>query len=239
MKETIQEVIIEGLRLQWVRKRMKSVRIGVYPPDGRVRVATPRGFTESELRAQVMERMEWIETHRKKLIERYAGMTDHLETGEIHYFEGEKRRLRILESGKAGVFRFLENGDLGLQVKAGASLPERKKALQKAYRDHLSLLLPELIRHWSLRLGVEVREFGIRRMRTRWGSCNIREKRVWLSLELAKHPISHVEYVVVHELVHLLEPSHNHRFKKILGSVLPDWKILERSLREIPFEIFD
>ena len=124
-----------------------------------------------------------------------------------------------------------------LYVPEGLSKEQRDSHLSKWYREQLKSVLPNMIEKWSKQLGVEVNEWAIKKMKTRWGSCNPRAKRVWIGLELAKHSVHCIEYVVVHELAHLLEPSHNERFKKIMTEAIPKWKLLREEMKKIPLGV--
>jgi predicted metal-dependent hydrolase len=150
--------------------------------------------------------------------------------GEIHYLFGKEYVMRIIESqGREGVN--IKDNILRLSVKNNSSTETRERLMENWYRQNLEKNVPELIRKWEPVMKVEVKEFRIRKMKTRWGTCNISKKRIWLSLMLAKRRPALVEYILVHEMVHLLEAGHNKRFYSLMDHFLPQWKELRKELR--------
>jgi predicted metal-dependent hydrolase len=154
--------------------------------------------------------------------------------GESHYFLGRRYRLSVTE--RDGPNRITLNGTSGLtmHLRPGTDRDKREQLLYGWYRRHLKELVPDLIAKWQPIIGVQVDDWGIKRMKTRWGSCNARDHRVWLNLELAKKPPRCLEYVLVHELVHLLESHHNDRFKTLMDQFMPQWRLHRDELNQSP-----
>ena len=155
--------------------------------------------------------------------------------GETHWFLGKKYRLEVREvSGREGVaLRGLDSMELA--VRAGSEIEHRREVLDRWYRKRLKLEIEPLIARWEPELGVKAASWGVRTMKTRWGSCNVKAKRLWFSLELAKKPPECLEYVVVHELVHLLERHHDARFKELMSLHLPQWRQIKKRLNAAPW----
>jgi predicted metal-dependent hydrolase len=154
-------------------------------------------------------------------------------SGESHYFQGVPYQLCVVErKGNARVV-FRRNKTIELHINPRSNATRRERALVNWYRVYLKKTIPPLIKKWEKIIGVEVAEWGVKRMRTRWGSCNPNARRIWLNLELAKKSPECLEYVVVHEMVHLLEHSHNRRFKELLSQFLPRWRSIRKELKQM------
>ena len=215
---------IRGIAVEIVRKDIKHLHLGVYPPEGRVRVAAPLRLDDDAVRMAVISRLAWIRRKRKEFEAQDRQSRREFVTGESHYFEGRRYRLDVVESagGRTGV-RLRGHGWIEMRVRRGTGRDAREALLYRWYRDRLRERIPEMVARWELRIGVKVEDWRIRRMKTRWGTCNREAGRIWLNSELAKKPVSCLEYVVVHEMVHLIERRHNDRFRGILDRVMPGW----------------
>jgi len=214
---------IGGIEVEIVRKDIKHLHLGVYPPDGRVRVAVPLRLDDDAVRLAVISRLAWIRRKRAEFEGQDRQSRREFVTGESHYFEGRRYRLDVIEStGPTGI-RLRDKAWIEMRVRPDAGRDAREAMLYSWYRARLRERIPELIAKWEPRIDVSVAEWRIRRMKTRWGTCNPDARRLWLNSELAKKPIPCLEYVVVHEMVHLIERAHNDRFRKILDRVMPGW----------------
>ena len=219
-----------GISVEVVRKEIKHLHLGVYPPEGRVRVAVPLRLDDDEVRLAVLSRLTWIRRKRAEFGGQDRQSRRELVSGESHYFEGRRYRLDVVESaGPTGV-RLRNNAWMEMRVRPSTGRDGREAMLYRWYRDRLRERIPGIIANWEARIGVQVADWRIRRMKTRWGSCNAGARRIWLNSELAKKPLSCLEYVVVHEMIHIVEPSHNERFREILGHVMPGWRLRAEEL---------
>jgi hypothetical protein len=179
-------------------------------------------------------KLDWIKRQQTKIAARPLQSEREMVSGEIHYFQGVRHRLDVIEgSGKATV-AITNRRTLELQVRPGTSRRDREAALHRWYRQFLQDQIPDLLAKWEPIVGVKVADCRIRKMKTMWGTCNITARRIWLNLELAKKPPSCLEYIVVHELVHILERRHNARFKGYMDRFLPDWRAHENELNAAP-----
>ncbi len=230
---------IAGLELEVVRKRVKRLSLRVYPPDGHVRLTVPTHAKARDLEALIRERSDWIERHRRRFRTLAAAGEARYVAGETHYVRGRPYRLeRSPVSSVAGargrVSLELHAGSLLLQAPAGSTEDDLRRVFDAFYRRTLKAGLEPLVGSWEARLGRKVSAFGIKRMTTRWGSCNPRASRIWLNLELAKRRPELLEYVVVHELAHLYVPNHGADFKALMSRLLPSWRQLGAELDAWP-----
>lgn len=223
-----------GIPVEIVRKDIKNLHLGVYPPHGRVRVAAPLLITDDAVRLAVVDKLAWIKRQRAKFAEQPRQSKREMVNGESHHFLGRRYRLRIVE--QPGPARVVLRGisTLELLVRPGTPAEKREATLAAWYREQLRTLAAPLIETWQERLGVVIAGWGIKRMKTLWGSCNPKSGRIWLNLELARKPEPCIEYIVVHELLHLIEPHHNDRFVALLDQHLPSWRLRRETLNATP-----
>lgn len=227
------QISVSSLTVDIVRKSIKNLHLGVYPPEGRVRVAAPLAVSDEAVRLAVIGKLGWIKRQQAKFRDQPRQSKREMVTGESHYFLGKRYRLRLVE--RAGVPKVVLNKSrLELHIRPEANQEERERRLQQWYRARLKELLPPLLEKWQPVVGVEATSWGIRKMKTRWGSCNVEAKRIWLNLELAKKPILCLEYIVVHELVHLLERNHGDHFRLLMAQFLPQWRSHQADLGRLP-----
>lgn len=235
MNERRNVMQVADLAVEVVRKKMRTIRLTVSPPEGSVRVSAPLRTCDEDVRAMVLERLEWIARHRERMLARPRPKALSLATGEVLHHLGRACRLKVLESlGRPSVW--LEETGFGpvlaLCAPPGADEAARWRALWRWQKEQLCALIPPLLEKWQPVLGVRVAAWTVRRMKSRWGTCSPRIRRITLGLSLiARHP-SCLEYVVVHELAHLIERGHNARFYAVLDRALPGWRAIRRTLAE-------
>ena len=216
---------IRGIEVEIVRKDIKHLHLGVYPPEGRVRVAAPLWLDDDAVRLAVISRLAWIRRKRAEFEGQDRQSRREFVTGESHYFEGRRYRLDVVvSSGPTGI-RLRDNAWMEMRVRPDTGRDAREALLYRWYRARLRERVPEMVAKWGLKIGVTVSDWRIRRMKTRWGTCTREAGRIWLNSELAKKPVSCLEYVVVHEMIHLIERGHSDRFRRILDRVMPGWQM--------------
>ena len=230
MNTESRNITISGLTVEVVRKPIKNLHLGVYPPQGRIRVAAPLAVDDEAVRLAVVGKLGWIKRQRAKFQAQPRQSQRRMVSGESHYFLGQRYRLRVHETTGALRIALRGKATMDLFARPNTSTERRTKVLHDFYRAELRRLLPELLEKWQAKLGVEVRTWGIKRMKTKWGTCNIEARRIWLNLELAKKPVQCLEYILVHELTHLLERHHNEHFTGLLDRHLPQWRTLREEL---------
>lgn len=215
---------VSSLEALVVRKSVKNVHLSVMPPNGSIRVTAPISMRDDAIRVLLATRLTWIRKQQAQFTEQSRQSQRTYISGESHYLWGRRYRLQVRQVESEQGLQARRNGTLVLSVRSSASIARREAIATGWYRDSLRSELSKLIEIWSTRMRVMPDHWSIRRMKTRWGTCNHASKRILFNLELAKKPIKCVEYVVVHELAHLIERRHNDRFARLLSKHLPDWK---------------
>jgi predicted metal-dependent hydrolase len=214
-------------------KDIKNVHLSVYPPNGHVRISAPLRMSLDNIRAYVVTKLGWIKAQQLKLRGQERITPREYVTGESHYLWGKRYLLRVIEADTpSGVS--LRGRRMELRIRAGSTAERRSEIVEAWLRSRLKAEIPKLIEKWEPRLGVEVRQFHVQRMKTKWGSCSPDRQAIRLNTELAKKPIECLEYIVVHEMVHLLEPTHNGRFVNLMNEHMPKWKFYRDELNRLP-----
>ena len=226
-------ITIQGLSVEVVRKAIKNLHLGVYPPEGRVRVAAPLAVSDEAVRLAVIGKLGWIKRQQAGFKAQARQGLREMVDGESHYFLGHRYRLRVI-CGTGPSRIVLNKSRLELHVRPEVTREEREKTLQRWYRARLKELVLPLLKKWEPVLGVEASAWGIKKMKTKWGSCNADARRIWLNLELAKKPAQCVEYVVAHELAHLRERRHDDRFRALMDQAMPQWQTRREELNRAP-----
>ena len=228
---------LAGLEVELVRKEIKNLHLAVYPPDGRIRLAAPIETDSATLEVYLASKIPWIRKQ-QRLIERQPRQSPRqFVDGESHYFKGRRYLLRVQKSEGVQTrqrVKIVGKRYLNLSVSDPTSLEAKQSALEGFYREELRALLAEFIPEWETRLGVKSKKWRVQSMRTKWGSCNPKMGTLLFNLELAKLPVECVEYVVAHELAHLIERTHNATFQNVLNQHLPNWRVLKEQMAETP-----
>jgi predicted metal-dependent hydrolase len=230
----LSELIVGDLRIEVVRKPIKNLHLGVYPPDGRVRVAAPLALSDAAVRVAVVGRLAWIRRQQQAFANQERQSEREMVDGESHYFLGQRYRLDVVATKGKGTVTLRGGHTMELHIRPELETKERERVVQTWYREQLQALVPPLLDKWQPLLGVEVGSWGIKRMKTKWGSCNADAGRIWLNLELAKKPHECIEYVVVHELAHFRVRHHDAAFQALLDRHLPSWRSTRDLLNATP-----
>lgn len=228
------QITVSGVTVEVVRKAIKNLHLGVYPPNGRVRVAAPLRVNDNAVRLAVIGKLGWIKRQQARFQAQPRQSEREMVSGETHYFLGQRYRLRVIPRDGAGQIIIRRRGIMELHVRPQTDARQRERILQGWYRQQLRGLIPPLLEKWQAAVGVEIADWGIKKMKTKWGSCNVEAGRIWLNLELAKKPAACLEYIVVHEMVHLLERCHSERFTELMDSFLPKWRLHREELNRAP-----
>ena len=220
--------------MEVVHRDIKNLHVGVYPPSGRVRVAAPWRLDEDAVRLAVISRLGWIRRKQAGFQQQARQSQREFVTGESHYVEGRRYRLGVTEHDGPPTVRLLNNTTLALTVRPGADRAKREAVLYRWYRYRLRSRLPALLAKWELRVGTRGTEVRIKKMKTHWGTCNTDARRIWLNLELVKKPVLCLEYILVHEMVHLIERHHTDRFRQLMDRLMPQWRVYRDELNQSP-----
>ena len=224
---------VAGLGVDVVYKDIKNLHISVYPPIGRVRVAAPERTDEDTIRLAIVQRLSWIKRQREQLQNAERQTKREMLSGETHYVWGQRYRLDV--SRTSGHHKVEPKGKtLWLVTSEGTDADDRRSALDRWYRRELRAAVPPLLEKWQPVVGVEVDKVVVRRMKTKWGTCIARSGTIWVNPELAKKNPRCLEYIVVHELTHLLERGHGDRFVALMDRFLPDWRARRDELNGAP-----
>ncbi len=221
------------LQVDVVKKDIKNIHLSVYPPTGRVRIAAPLRMSTDVIRAFAIGKLGWIRQHQRKLQTQPREPQRVFLDRESHYVWGKRYMLRLVEVDEAPSV-FVKHSKLVLMVRPGTSMERKEAMLDAWYRDQVRAALPELINRWERTLNVSVARTFVQRMKTKWGGCNPSKRTLRFNSELAKKPIECLEYIVVHEMMHLLEPTHNSRFLDLLDLHLPRWRHSRDTLNGMP-----
>lgn len=217
-----------------VRKAIKNLYLGVHPPEGRVRMAVPEHVTDERIRLAVVDKLSWIKKQQAEFFAQPRQSVREMVTAESHYFLGRSYRLEVIEKVGKHKVELVGGHKIRLTVSANTSTQARLKLINEWYREQLKQVIPKLIEQWQIKTGVVADDWGVKKMKTKWGSCNIEAKRIWLNLDLAKKPPECLEYIIVHELVHLLERNHNKRFIAYMDAFMPKWRMHRDTLNKSP-----
>ncbi len=227
-------MVISDIQIEVVRKDIKNLHLAVYPPQGKVRLATPMNFSDETIKLFTISKLGWIKKNQRKFIDQNREASRKYVSRESHYVFGKRYLLKIIEEDKPSKVVLKNKKLIELHVRPGSTIEQRGSILNEWYRTELKKIIPELISKWESKMKVSLHSWGVKQMKTKLGTCNIESKRIWLNLELAKKPTQCLEYIIVHELVHLLERKHNDRFLALMNHYMPQWKTLRDELNRLP-----
>lgn len=236
MTTKMTKIIIDDIEIETIKKNIKNLYLSVHPPAGRVRLSAPKHMDQEAIRLFAISKLSWIKKQQKKFNQQKRLVPKKFLPGESHYFMGQPYLLNIIETKEKQRVELRDKKYMDLYLRPGHTKEKRERILREWYRRELKALIPEYIEKWQDVMEVTVNDWGVKRMKTKWGSCNIKAKRIWLNLGLAQSNRSCLEYVIVHEMVHLLERHHNQRFKDFMDEFLPNWKSLRDQLNQMTSE---
>jgi predicted metal-dependent hydrolase len=216
-----------------VKKDIKNLHLSVYPPAGKVRISAPLRMNLDTIRVFAISKLGWIKQQQKKLQAQERETPREYLDRESHYVWGKRYLLTVIESDEMSAVEVKHN-QMHLRVRPGTSDEKKQAIVEDWYRAHLKQAIPALITKWEPLIGVKVARFFVQRMKTKWGSCNPTSKSIRLNTELAKKPLECLEYIIVHEMVHLREPTHNSRFIALMDSFVPKWQFYRDALNKLP-----
>lgn len=227
----MKQIKVNNLEIELEKKKIKNMYLRILPPDGTIRISAPVRMSEEEILKFVISKLDWIKKQQEKTRKIPAPEDVRYESGDLIWLWGKKYRLNIKEGRHRNRVE-LEEDKVFLYTKPDSSKEQREKILNVWYKEELLKVIPALIIIWEKRIGVSADSCYIQNMKTRWGTCNTQKHRICLNLQLAKKPPQCLEYVVVHELTHLLERSHNHIFKGYMDRFLPEWREIKKELNK-------
>lgn len=227
----MKNIIINNIEIELTKKNVKNINLSVHPPNGQVRISAPKKIDDEVIRKFVILKTPWIRKHQSRFKNQEVGGEKEYITDEHYYFLGEKYLLNVISTNKRRQGLEIRDGKyMDLYVRKNIPTYLGERVIREWYRSQLKSLIPSLIEKWEPIMGVKVNEFGVKTMKTLWGSCNVNARRIWLNLELVKKKPIYLEYVVVHEMVHLLERSHNKVFISYMDKFMPNWRAVKAEL---------
>jgi hypothetical protein len=228
------EIIELGdISIEVTRKDIKNVHLSVHPPNGRVTLSAPSATRLEVARAYAISKLGWIRTQRDKLAQQARESPREFIERESHFLWG-RRYLMEVEYKEAKPRVLIDHKRIRLTIRKGSSLKKREQVIHEWHKALLHEMIPALVGKWEEKLGVKVNNYFLQRMKTKWGSCNHRAGHIRLNTELVKKPKDLIEYVIVHEMAHLIEPTHSDRFVAILNEHYPTWREARTELNELP-----
>jgi predicted metal-dependent hydrolase len=216
-----------------IRKDIKNVHLSLHPPTGRVRIAAPERMSLDTVRVFAIAKLSWIKRQQRKLREQERETPREYVDRESHYLWGSRYLLKAIEATQRPLVE-LSHGRMILRVRPGTNKKKRQAIIEEWHREQLRNALPPLINKWEKLMGVKVKRFFVQRMKTKWGSCNHHAGSIRLNTDLARKPRECLEYIVVHEMVHLLEPTHSERFVELMDQLMPKWQSHRDALNRLP-----
>jgi len=229
----MQQLKLGNINIDVVLKDIKNLHLSVYPPSGRVHISAPERMDLDTIRMYAISKLDWIKKQQKKFSDQARELPREYLNKEGHYFLGRRYLMKVIEHNMPPVITIRHN-IIEMRLRPNVDLIKKQAILEEWYRDQLKALAPPIIKKWEKIMKLKVNEYAIKKMRTKWGTCNALAKRIWLNLELIKKPVDCIEYIIVHEMIHLLERKHNERFIFMMDKYLPEWRQLRMELNRLP-----
>lgn len=230
----MEQITVSNITIDVIRKDIKNIHLAVYPPTGRVRIAAPLSVNDDAIRLFAISKLGWIKRHQREFDAQERISPREYKQRESHYFQGRRYLMKIIEKDEPPKVILRTRTYIELYVRPNTSFEKRQEVITEWYRVELKKLIPGIIEKWEKSLNVTIDEWQVKQMKTNWGTCNIEKKRILINLELAKKPLHCLEYVILHEMVHLLERHHNERFLYYMDTFLPNWKQIRTELNKLP-----
>lgn len=226
-------IVVGDLRIAVTRKDIKNVHLSVHPPAGRVTLAVPQSTRLEVARAYAITKLGWIREQQRRLCSQARETPRQFTERESHYLWGRRHLLTVVQRNAKPTVT-VDHRRITLSIRPNSPRAKRAEVMHAWHKAQLHVAIPRLIAKWEPRLGVKVNGYFLQRMKTKWGSCAHRARHIRLNTELVKKPKDLLEYVVVHELVHLIEPTHSERFVALLSKHYPSWREARAELNELP-----
>jgi len=229
----MQHLQVSEIKIDVIQKDIKNLHLSVHPPYGRVKISAPTRMDLETIRIYAISKLGWIRNHQSKFKNQERETPREFISNESHFFKGKRYLLRVIEKNSKPEI-ILRHNKIELYIRPGSGREKKREIFEDWYREKLKEVIPGLIKKWEGKMNLNVKEFGIKKMKTKWGTCNSKEKRIWLNLELAKKPVICLEYIIVHEMIHLIERKHNERFVSLMDKYMPQWREIRGELGRLP-----
>lgn len=230
----MEQISISNITIDVVRKDIKNIHLAVYPPTGRIRLAAPLNVSDDAIRLFAISKIAWIKRNQRKFEGQERIAVRVYKQRESHYFLGQRYLLNIIEENTTPKIVVRSKTYIDLYIRPNTPTEKREEIMREWYRNELKKLIPPIINKWEKATKIEVSDWQVKLMKTKWGSCNIENRKIWINLELIHKPIHCLEYIILHEMVHLIERHHNERFQYYMDTYLPNWKYIRSELNKLP-----
>lgn len=226
----MEKLIIQDLEIEVTKKNIKNINLSIHGPIGVVKLSAPLHIDDEVIRKFIISRVPWIKKQKLRFESKEVIVDKVYISGELHPYFGQDYPLKVICQSSNRTKVEINNGVINIYVPEGSIVEKIEFVLQEWYRKQLKKALPPVIEKYERIMGVNVESWGIKKMKTRWGTCNTKDKRVWINLELAKKSPQCLDYIVVHEMAHLIERGHGDRFKAIMDKYYPNWRSVKAEL---------
>ncbi|SHE93585.1 M48 family metallopeptidase [Chryseobacterium sp. OV279] len=227
-----QTLLIGAVEIEVTFKEIKNLHLSVHPPNGRVTISSPNFYDTEKVKIYAATKLGWIKREQAKMRNQEREEPKLMITQESHQFLGKRYLLKVIEASRPKLF--LKHNTIELYALPEATFAQKERTLYNWYKRELEGIIGKMISIYAKEMNINDIHFGIRKMKTKWGSCSIEKRIVWFNIELAKKPIECIEYIVVHEMVHLLERNHNKNFIILMDKYLPNWRLQKQILNKLP-----
>ena len=224
-----QQIELGNIYIDVIYKDIKNVHLSVHPPTGQVRISAPLRMDVENIRIFAISKIGWIKKQQTKFLNQKRETSREYVTRESHYYLGKRYLLKVIEKDAPSKV-ILQHSTIELYIRKGSTIEQKQIILDRWYRQRLKKIVPGYIAELEKKMNVQVAEYGIKKMKTKWGTCNANVRRIWLNLELAKKPVEYLEYILAHEMIHLIERHHNEQFIAYLNKFIPKWKHYKEEL---------
>ena len=224
------QIEFDNLQIEVERKNIKNIYISIYQKTGRIRISSPRHLNEQQIKSFVTSKIDWIKKQKEKI--NLVVNTDNTKiSSEFCYYQGRKYSVKFIKNSNSNKV-VLKDSNIEFHINQNLSEEQKILIIYEWQRYQLKKQVPSLISKWENIIGIKIYDWGIRKMKSKWGTCHRLKGKIWLSLELAKVPSECLEYVILHELVHFIEKSHNAKFKSLMTYYMPNWKNIKNLMKE-------
>lgn len=229
----VTQVKLGDIAIDVVLKDIKNIHLSVYPPSGKVRISAPSRMSMETIRVFAISKLGWIRQQQKKLREQERETPREYMDRESHYVWGKRYLLKVFEHDAPPKVE-IKHGRILIWIRPGTTAITKQAIVAQWYREQIKAALPDLIMRWEKRIGVKVNRVFLQKMKTKWGSSNPATGSIRLNTDLAKKPPECLEYIIVHEMIHLLYPTHNARFVALMDRLMPQWHTRRDQLNRLP-----
>lgn len=229
----MQQLTLGNIAIDVTFKEVKNIHLSVYPPTGRVTITAPKRYDMDTIRVFAASKLTWIKKQQVKFSSQQREIPREYITRESHYFKGKRYLLKVIEVNEAPKI-VLKHSVIELYVKPNSNIEKKSEVINEWYRKELRQFASPILQEWEKKMGVKANALQVKIMKTKWGTCNTDSKTIWLNSELMKKPVSCIEYIIVHELVHLLEKTHNSKFVAYMDNFMPQWRQRKTELNKLP-----